>query len=166
MIPIIGDLWSEIGTADLILVTTNSTVTKSHKLVMGRGAAKEALEQPFFIDTFSSAPEIKVDEWAGRFIEENALTKYGVIVTPYKRVYLSEVINTKLGLFQVKYHWREPADVNLIWFSTVELIKIAGGYNRIAMNYPGIGNGRLNEAVVAPMIQRLPDNVFIYKKAE
>ena len=34
-----GNLWDEIGKADIILVTTNATLNKNKELICGRGAA-------------------------------------------------------------------------------------------------------------------------------
>ena len=42
---ITGDLWEEVGKADLLFVTTNGVVTKADELVMGRGCAREAKER-------------------------------------------------------------------------------------------------------------------------
>lgn len=33
---------------------------------------------------------------------------------------------------------------------------------RVALNYPGIGNGRLGIDLVKPIIERLPDQVQLY----
>ena len=41
-----GDMWTAYTTADLFLITTNSTLkTSSHALVMGRGIARQAKER-------------------------------------------------------------------------------------------------------------------------
>lgn len=70
-----------------------------------------------------------------------------------------------IGWFQVKHHWKEPADIKLIDISAQLLETIADGkpHLRFHLNAPGIGNGRLRWADVEPVLQFLPDNVLIYR---
>lgn len=146
---VIGNLWNEEDVADVILVTTNSYITNSGKLVMGRGAAREAAER------YSSLPY-----QLARMISLFEAKPYGVILLP------PQENGIRLGAFQVKHHWRDQASLDLIQFSTNRLRTIANAWygHRFALNYPGIGNGRLDEAKVFPIIQELPDNVFVYKR--
>jgi GTP-sensing pleiotropic transcriptional regulator CodY len=149
---IIGDMWDEESKADLILVTTNSTVD-GWRLVMGRGAALEAASR------YPSLPydlAQRIHNWR----EIKSLFTYGVVIVP---PYANGV---RLGAFQVKYDWKSPAEIGLIDFSTSMLVAVARALPdwRIALNYPGIGLGGLPEKVVEPIIARLPANVYIYKK--
>lgn len=152
---VIGDLWSELGRANVILVTTNAEVNKDHKLVMGRGAALEASQR---------FPTL-VRKLGERLIERQLVgAKYGIqFIEPSATIYPGLM----LGAFQVKYHWREKADLTLISYSARYLAGIAKAmaFSRFAMNFPGIGNGRLEESLVRPLLDVLPDNVFVYKKA-
>lgn len=40
-----GDIWTVYPTTDLILITTNSTLRRDGKLVMGRGIARQARDR-------------------------------------------------------------------------------------------------------------------------
>lgn len=135
---------------DYTLVTANSFVKRDGSLVMGRGAARQlATLHPSF-------PRI-----AGQYILEGSyplhhgLPVYGVILIG------------RYGLFQVKYHWTDDADLDLIKFSVDELgvLLNSGEIKTVSMNFPGIGNGRLTEEMVLPIISVLPDTVTVYKYA-
>lgn len=69
-----------------------------------------------------------------------------------------------IGWFQVKHHWRDPADLRLIRASADMLANIAAARQHVTfhLNAPGIGNGKLSWADVQPALQTLPDNVLIY----
>lgn len=148
-----GDMWK--SGADVIVVTGNATVRGDGALVMGRGAAREARDAYPGIDlAFGHA----IREWR---------KKHGPGM-PYALL-LADKAGTKIGLFQVKWHWADAADLELIATATEELrtfaLTIWREY-RIALNFPGIGNGRLARADVLPVISRLPDNVSIYERVE
>lgn len=46
-----GNMWDSYEVADLFLITTNSTLTRPNKLVMGRGIALQAKERFPGLDT-------------------------------------------------------------------------------------------------------------------
>lgn len=141
-----GDLWVELGKS-VVLVTTNSTIKTNGALVMGRGAALEAKNQFPAID-------IHLGELvAGR-------NKYGVVILqPYAN-------GMQLGAFQSKYSYAQNSHAGLIAYSANMLwvLAMAMPWQRFAMNYPGIGNGRLHKSSVEKIIRILPDNVFVYTK--
>lgn len=139
-----GNLWDELGHADLILFTANNTLDKNGHLVMGAGAALEAKE------LFPDAP--------ARFghLLNGGTPNYGVAILGYADFHL--------GAFQTKIHWRDPSPLSLIEYSVNKLIHCADRFRRIALNFPGTGCGLVSESVVMPIIQKLPDNVFIYQK--
>jgi len=150
---IIGNLWDEVGRADLILVTTNSYITQDHLLVMGRGAAKEAATR------YPTLPRLLGDVILRRF---SHLGGYGVIV-----IGGMPGGTEAIGAFQVKRHYREKADPQLIGRSAEGLVLHLAKYTyykRVAMNFPGIGYGGLMEDEVWPHIKDLPDNIFVYKR--
>jgi len=148
---IIGNLWDELGVADIIFVTTNAQLRADGALVMGRGAAKEAIER------FPQLPFNLGKKIPGAMKNRGA---YGLVADPE-----STAGKTRIGAFQVKHHWRDEAELLLIKFSTGCLKRWAERYaeKRFALNFPGIGNGRLKEEDVLPLLATLPDNVFIYK---
>lgn len=157
MIEVIGNLWDEHTNhrADLILVTTNSYINTLGRLVMGRGAAKEARDKFAGLDCALAREVLK---------ECGHLGFYGIII---------DANNPSIGAFQVKDHYLADARLDFIQRSVEVMLAPmwAGGtiplvhrYYRIAMNYPGIGNGRLLIEHVRPIVEQLPDNVFIYRR--
>ena len=148
-----NDIWNSI--ADVILITANSYIKKDGSLTMGKGIALE-LKNKF--------PRVEYSFGMAVRISCGHLGKYGVALNTHigapEKVY---------GLFQVKYHFKDRADLNLIKYSTDILIRMLDWSeylrtNRIAMNYPGIGLGGLSESDVYPIISLLPDNVRIHIK--
>jgi O-acetyl-ADP-ribose deacetylase (regulator of RNase III) len=155
-----GDLWSEVGKADLILFTANADLDGKGDLVMGRGAALEAKQR-----------------WPG-------LAKELAKATGGRREYglawareLETGSKTKVGCLQVKRAWRDPADLHLIDWSVGKLAAAlakwlsnpehAGRELRVAINYPGIGRGTggLSEEEVEPILEKHFANlpVVVYK---
>ena len=134
------DLWLP---ADMWIVTTNSTLTKSGALVMGKGAALQAKQRFPYIDDICGC-QIKQ--------EGLVLKTYGLLV-----------ILPNFGIFQVKKHWSERASLDLIRRSATDLRYLAqdAPYYKFRMNFPGIGAGGLTRDQVEPLLQDLPDNVII-----
>lgn len=148
-----ADLWNSED--DIILVTTNSTIKKNGEVVMGGGAALEMKNK------FPNFPKI-----LGYEIKKNYVSggEYGVLVF-FPDENLSK--NKRLGAFQVKYNWWEKASLPLINYSTNLLYKaMTENFKDMtcSLNFPGIGNGKLDFEDVYYVVQRLPDNVTIYKK--
>lgn len=141
-----GDMWDVYGATDLFLITTNPIINKQDKLVMGRGIAKE------FAERFPEGP-----------------TEFAKMVRAFPARYCSEVYYEPVfgrqwvGYFMVKRHWKEPAHIPTIMRSTSSLIEIAASGRRIDLNFPGIGNGKLQRERVLPIIQTLPDNVHVWE---
>jgi hypothetical protein len=138
-----GNLWE--SDCEIKAVTTNSFIRSDERLVMGRGAALQASHR------FPGLSRI-----AGRRIlrEYGQLGKYGWLYLPEFR----------LGLFQVKHHWKERAELELNRFSCAALsIFLEMTPNvRVALNFPGIGNGRLGIDRVKPIVEQLPDQVQLF----
>ena len=148
---VIGNLWDELGKADLLLVTTNASFDRYGQLVMGAGAALEAkIRWPFM--------PIDLGQHLKRIIK-NDTHIYGVKI--WKKLDGSK---THVGIFQTKTNWRESSSAPIIASSVECLLKIIQSYHRIAMNYPGIGLGNLSRDVVEPLLEQLPAHVFIYSK--
>ncbi len=143
-----GDMWKE-SEADAILFTANSTIRADGALVMGRGAALEC--QSLYAGC---------NKQFGQIIKGRRL--YGVVLGPndLKPGYF-------LGAFQVKYHFKDNADIGLISYSTGKLFELAKYVIPDllwAVNFPGIGWGRLKREDVLPIISILPDNVEVWEK--
>lgn len=140
-----GDMWSSLKDADYFLVTTNSFVKNNGDLVMGAGIAKQMRD--------------KVPGIAARFgtAIKAAGPRYGVILLPKQGSLVA-------GAFQVKNFWGDPAELGLIRFSTEKLTVLANAEpnKRFDLNFPGIGNGKLDYVDVFPIVNTLPDNVHIW----
>lgn len=147
-----GNMWTAYAVADLFLITTNSTLKKSSQgLVMGRGIARQAKER------FPG-----LDIALGKQIQANYgnLGVYGLLVSP-------RWPDAKLGAFQVKRHYSQPATLGLIRQSTAALCTWCSQHPdaRVALNFPGIGNGRLRREDVLPIIAQLPTQITIWEYA-
>ena len=130
-----------------IIATTNSFLTSEVKLVMGRGAAWVLkMKVP------------GIDRVFGKMVSETCghLGRYGLLF--YQRY----------GALQVKYRFDEKARLELIEFSLRKLAEIAkeSPNSKFNINYPGIGNGGLRKPEVSPLLNILPDNVFVWEKEE
>lgn len=147
---VIGNLWNDKD-AELVLITTNSYVTKGGNLVMGRGAALELKNKYPWMATYFGNEIMKT---CGNLGEYNLMLTLGR--WQEFRIY---------GAFQVKYHFKDRANLELISRSVnklndyIEKSKI----ERVSMNYPGIGYGGRTEDEILPIIEKLSDKVKIYK---
>lgn len=123
---------------DIYLFTGNPIRRSDGALVMGRGAARQVR-----------------DHWPT--VQHHIRTDKPVTFYPIHD-------EQWIGWFQVKHHWRDPADLALIRRSSEALASIARRRQgrRFHLNAPGIGNGRLQWADVEPLLANLPANVSIY----
>jgi len=124
---------------------------------MGRGAAKQATERLKGIE-YEAADAIKRFGWVRGLPSP---IQYGFLVVRPPR---PESERFGFGIFQVKNHWEEDADLDIISTSVESLHwwAICNPDVTIRINYPGIGNGRLSQVEVADRIKNLPDNVYIF----
>lgn len=142
-----GDMWSVQGEADLFLFTSNAVINSKNELVMGAGFALEVKRRYPYL----------AREMAGLVISySNKRRWYGVIRS----------LRCNLGAFQTKVEWKHNSIPELISFSTDRLIREVETFNlkRVHLNFPGIGQGALPEDIILPIIQRLPDEVTIWKR--
>jgi len=149
MIIRIGNMWKEYEESDFFCITTNSYIRKNGALAMGRGVALEAKNR------FPKLPFI-----FGKRIKH--MSEY-YLIDSFENKLLEE--KTRIMAFQVKTHYLDNAEHELIRKSTEELAKLAKTFSkkRFDLNFPGIGYGRLTEKEVLPIIETLPDNVNIWK---
>ena len=142
----IGDMWTVFDDVDLFCITTNETLTKRGALVMGAGIARQAR------DRFSG-----IDLRFGQLVA-NLDQPYGLLVLP-------DYPAGKLAAFQVKHHFRSDASLDLIARSTKMLIDWCSIHPeaKVALNFPGIGLGNLDEETVLPIIDKLPEQVQVWK---
>lgn len=140
-----GDMWTALNQVNHFIITTNAIVKRNGALVMGRGIAQQVRDR---------YPGIDVE--CGRAIERGQYPdqQYGLILN----------VSGDLGLFQVKRHYKDVADIHLIHYSTKMLYAHATQHPDLtyAMNFPGIGNGKLAYNDVKPWVDSLPNNVQVW----
>lgn len=157
-----GDIWSVFGKSDLWLFTGNSYITKKDELVMGRGLAKEVK------DRYAEVPKKLVERIQRPRLRDSFETKiawsiYGVTFIPFEFPPDSDE-GFYLGVFQVKRHFKDKAELSLIGHSVLALQNAIRQYefNRVDLNRPGVGWGALNWEHVYPIVAELPDCVHIW----
>ena len=132
------------------IFTGNASVRKDGALVMGRGAARQVRDL---------YPEIQYTLGAAINNSDNTL--------PYDMLVTIDA-GFPIWVFQVKYHFKDSADLFLIARSCLKLAKIAYSNPKETyhMNFPGIGNGKLaeQEDVILGFLRHLPDNVIVYRE--
>lgn len=146
-----GDMWSTLGKTDLFCITTNSMVRQDGRLVMGRGIAKQAIQRFPHLHMIAGSQITHGCGSGGR---------YGLIQVP--GLYNS----TRIGLYQVKYHWRDRADLALILHSARRLRHLMNIHTewRVDLNFPGIGNGHLDVGSIKGILdETLSDKVHIWR---
>jgi len=160
-----GDMWETYEDADLFLITTNSTLRKDGALVIGQGIAWQAKERFPGLDlalgrqiqTTCGSPSVSLRACAERS-EVTGLGEYGLLISPRWPA-------AKLGAFQVKRHYSQPASLELIQRSTATLCVWCAEHPDagVHLNFPGVGYGRLRREEVLPIIIQLPDQVTIWE---
>lgn len=149
-----GNMWDAFSLTDWFLITTNPVRRMDGAVVMGRGIAKEAATRfpklPYHFgecldvaDRFHSVPRVGT---IGRYPNDTGRL-------------------TKIGFFMVKDHWAEAAKLSIIQESVDILVKDAWAevHDRIDLNFPGIGNGKLKREDVLPILEALPNNVHVWE---
>ena len=137
-----GDLWSYDGRKGFIIcVTTNGFRKNDGTGVMGAGTAKQAAER------YPELPRLL----------GGSLQSRGNVVSRLTQTIIS---------FPVKHEWMEDGDLKLIRKSTKKLKAIAELNPKIkfVLPRPGCGSGRLEWGQVKPIMEKLPDNVFVICK--
>lgn len=145
------DYSAEWAVPDIYIFTGNPIIKANGAIVMGRGAAKQVRD---------SYPGI--DQAFGGAIKDNPNRSLLFVALRTKS---NEVGAKILGWFKVKNHWQQEARLDLIQESVYALTAQAVANPEVTfhMNYPGIGNGKLTEKEVNPLLTQLPDNVIIYQ---
>lgn len=140
-----GDMRTVINQVDHFIVTTNSFIKTNGAVVMGRGLAKQVRDSFPGVDKALGQEIVRVTG-----LKQGG--KYGLL------------LGNPLSAFQVKYHFKDTADIELIEFSTDMLHReaLVNPNKKYALNFPGIGNGKLSYDEVKPIIDELPDNVQVW----
>lgn len=143
-----GDIFSWVGRARAICVTTNGDVNQRGEAVMGRGVALQAAQR-----------------WPGiEMVLGSSIRRYGNIVRVLG--FVGEE-RTWIISFPVKHHWRSKADMGLILSSArqlrtvAEMSELTGSDRLIALPRPGCGSGGLSWTDVKPLIAPLLGDRFV-----
>jgi hypothetical protein len=136
---IFGDLFEQKD-ADAICITTNGSVKKNGKAVMGRGCAREANRR-----------------WNCAKILGKAIKERGNVPMIFHRTEDYAVVS-----FPVKHRWWKKADLNLIRSSAKHLVMLTNtnGWKKVILPRPGCGNGRLDWKDVKPILEPILDDRF------
>lgn len=139
-----GNMWSIFETTNNFVITTNPIIKQNGEVVMGAGIAKQARDKFFYL-----AHDF------GLVLERDGYSNVG---------YINKYNGTNIWWFMVKNHWGSNAQLDIIQDSTTELAYIARhSADRFDLNFPGIGNGKLQRDLVLPYLRPLPDNVHVWE---
>jgi len=150
------ELWKHPGFPGMIVVTTNATIAKRGNLVMGRGAAKQAVDRIKNI-------QFEAGTIARTYIPVGSSTGFAQYGFAIVRHPTEDKIG--FGIFQVKWHFAENACLDMIEMATDRLLEYIEEHPdvNIRMNFPGIGAGRLSPDDVLPIIERLETVTICHK---
>lgn len=143
-----GDLWDMHEGGWTIVVTTNiGWSLRTHENNMGAGVALQAA------DRWPDLPK-----WYGRFCAQHAADT--PVVERKDRRLIFFPVKPLLDPKNPELSWSQLASPELIERSARQLAEIKAG--RIALAYPGAGNGGLPVSVVKPILERyLPGDRFL-----
>lgn len=136
MIEVRGDLWDR--TEDILCITTNGTVKRNGRCVMGAGCAKQAKKM---------FPDIDLE--LGTRIKEDGVNFY-----PIDTRKIGDRIQI-ICAFPVKWNWWEKADLALIQLSAINLKRTVEAFHKkyAVIPRPGCGNGGLTWEEVKPVLE-------------
>jgi hypothetical protein len=138
MLETVGDIWEYADRGELIVITTNGSMTREHRAVFGRGVARQAcLRFP------------GLAEKLGRLLSDQG----------------SHVFDLGCGIVSFPVEdtaWSQP-DLRIIARSAEELRCLAdrSGWLRIVVPRPGCGGGGLAWNDVQPLLAPWLDDRFI-----
>ena len=138
-----GNMWDAFGKG-VFVITTNPITRQDGAVVMGRGIALQAATK------FPSLPY-----HFGNLLKQKG-NQYAAEIGLYN--------NTPVWYCMVKHHWKDQADLSIIATSLYKLRTIFHNtLTRVDLNFPGIGNGRLNRDSVLYLLEDLSDNFHIWE---
>lgn len=167
------DLFSFIGVADAICITTNGYVTKGGRAVMGRGCAREAKERWPGID-LALGNAIRKN---GNITQVIGFSKNSYIVAlpvkPASRIISDpqkEVVSHMAGRFKKGERvpgWALKADLNIIKESIKQLIELADTFEwkKVVLPRPGCGAGELDWKDIEGILKELDSRFIVVSKS-
>lgn len=156
-----GDLWEwrpKPANRFALVITTNGTLKRNGKAVMGKGCAKEALQQMFKDDYGRVRPLYPdLDKYLGEYI-----AKFGNKAFRMKQPEGSDLRWSGLYTFPTKHNWWERADPQLIEQSAKQLVKMVtkDDVKHVVIPRPGCGLGDLRWEEVKPILEPILDDRF------
>jgi hypothetical protein len=137
MLETVGDIWEHADRGDIIAITTNGSLTRDGRAVLGRGVAKQAaLRFPGIADTLG---RLLANEGSHVFDLGSGIVSFPVEETA----------------------WSQP-DLRIIARSAQELRLLAdrSGWQRVVVPRPGCGGGGLAWKDVQPLLAPWFDRRF------
>jgi len=153
-----GNMFKYLGKkGHCIVITTNQTLKKDGRLVMGKGAAYELVKRLKHRGDISKLAGKKV-----KGLRRNLGKR------PYGFLFL---VKGRVGMFQTKYNYFEDSDTYIIRFSATKLRTVCLKYpkTKFHLNYPGIGFGNLPIEHVKPVLDEVfkdVKNLYIWQLHE
>ena len=172
---------------DLFLTTTSATISRrTGKLVMGKGHALQVKQrigrniESVLAKSIEAAvmERVMAGQWKDIYRD----------IDPNWRVYGDYYLlvsqnwpDVRIGLFQTKRFFKDSAGAvdersggyeysikNMVHWSTLALIEWCREHpdKRVDMPFPGIGAGGCSVDEIMPIIERLPDTVYVWKLEE
>lgn len=139
-----ANIWEYADKLDYVCITTNSVIKQNGELVMGAGNALQAKQRvPTLPLDFGN--QIKSKNLQGKF--------YGLLLSHEK--YLA---------FQTKLHYQDESPLDVVSKSVSALERLANKYpdKTFGLPFPAISNGKRTVAEILPMLETLPNNVYVY----
>jgi hypothetical protein len=138
MLETVGDIWEHADRGEIIVITTNGSLTRDGRAIFGRGVARQAaLRFPEFADELG---KLLAELGSHVFDLGNGVVTFPVEETP----------------------WSLP-DLRIIARSARELRLLAdhSGWQRIIVPRPGCGGGGLSWKEVKPLLESCFDHRFL-----
>lgn len=173
--------------SDLFLTTTNATVSrKTGKLVMGKGHAKQVAQRVGRNIEKSLARAIEnavaermmAHEWKELYRD---IDRHWRVYGDYYLLVSDKWPDMRLGCFQTKRFFKDVgldahsaisgggySVLHMVYWSTLALEDWCKEHPdcRVDMPFPGIGAGGCSVDEIMPIIERLPDTVYVWRLEE
>ena len=138
MLETVGDIWEHADRGEIIVITTNGSLTRDGRAIFGRGVARQAAFR--FPGLAVELGKLLAEQGSHVFDLGNGVVTFPVEETP----------------------WSLP-DLRIIARSARELRLLAdhSGWQRIIVPRPGCGGGGLSWKEVKPLLESCFDHRFL-----
>jgi hypothetical protein len=159
------DLWSFLGIADAICVTTNGATDKRGYGVMGRGCALEAKQRYPQIDGRLGRHLINSGNVPGIINDRPVIVSFPV-KPAFGEYREDDVVISQIGKWRkgaIVPGWAMKAQTKIILQSAHLLAEMAAKskWKEVVLPRPGCGNGELKWETVKPILEGVLDDRFI-----